>query len=65
MFRIRYRLQWFVPIFLSTLVGKADWEWGLSVLALLGFGIAPVTVGLTYTGGRLRGLKSYRKLIFD
>jgi MFS family permease len=52
-----------LPLAGPSLVGKIDWGWGLSVLAMVGFLIVPISIVLMYTGTRLRSSKSHRKLI--
>jgi MFS family permease len=52
-----------LPLAGPSLVGKIDWGWGLSVLALVGFLTVPISIVLMYTGTRLRSSKSHRKLI--
>jgi MFS family permease len=52
-----------LPLAGPALVGQIRYGWAFSVLALLGFATVPVTVALMDAGGRLRALKSHKRLI--
>ncbi|KAF2831051.1 MFS general substrate transporter [Ophiobolus disseminans] len=52
-----------LPLAGPSLVGKINWGWGFSVLALVGLLTLPMSIVLMYAGQRLRSSKAHRKLV--